>query len=82
MFTIMRKTVDGRRSESYYQKRENAKRELLESVSRTVNHIGCTIIRTVDRFNEEKGFYEFQVEGTLSTGEKCTWALIDAYFED
>ena len=56
MFTIMRKTVDGRRSESYYQKRDNAKRELLESVSRTVNHIGCTIIRTVDRFNEEKGF--------------------------
>ena len=82
MFTIYRKSVGGRRHDTYYRNWDNAKRELNESMKSALDHIGGTITRTIDRFNAEKGFYEYQVEATLSTGEKCIWALIDGYFSD
>ena len=82
MFTILRKTVDGRIGDDYYHDYGKAKRALNESMDRTMTCIGGTITRKIDRMNTEKGFYEYQVEATLSTGEKCTWALIDGYFSD
>lgn len=82
MFTILSKTVDGRGHDTYYRSWDNAKAALHESVNDAISHIGCIITRTIDRFNADKGFYEYQVEATLSTGNKCIWALIDGYFVD
>lgn len=82
MFTILRKKVDGRSHDTYYRNYDYAKHELHKSVENTMKILGGTITRKIDRMNTEKGFYEYQVEATLSTGEKCTWALIEEYFSD
>ena len=82
MFTILRKTVDGRSHDDYYHDYGKAKRALHESMERTMTNIGGTITRKIDRMNSAKGFYEYQVDATLSTGDKCTWALIDGHFLD
>ncbi len=82
MFTILRKTVDGRSHDTYYRSSDNAKAALNKSVKDAIDHIGGTVTRTIDRFNADKGFYEYQVEATLSTGDKCVWALVDGYFAD
>ena len=43
---------------------------------------GGKVTERIDRMNEDKGFWEYEVRMTTSEGEQVSLAIIDGYFED
>lgn len=83
MFTILRKNFNGRIHDRYFMSWEAAKQELLKDVDECCEHLDGKVTQKLDYFNEEKGFYVFQIEAWFDECEEsCSWALIDGYFED
>lgn len=82
MFTIYRKDVGGRIHDRYFKNYDAAKRELEADVERMRDICGDKVTERIDRMNEDKGFYEYEVRMTLANGEKAVHAIIDGYFED
>ena len=82
MFAIYRKNVGGRIHDRYFKDYDKAKTELKQDVERMRDVCGGKVTERIDRMNEDKGFWEYEVRMTLNNGEKCTLAVIDGYFED
>lgn len=81
MFTIFRKTVNGKTFDRFFHKWENAQVAVEEEVGEFVNRYGWEIVRKIDRMNVEKGFYDFQYD--IRKGDmKATLSLLDGYFID
>lgn len=81
MFTIFRKTVNGRYHDRFFRSWENAKCALIDEVDEFVSRYGWEIIRKIDKMNIEKGFYDFQYD-IRKGGMKATLSLLDGYFID
>lgn len=87
MFAIYRKNVGGRIHDRYFKSYEKAKEELLRDEERMCKLFAgeVTMRKRVDRMNQDKGFYEFEVRMTVNTGticEQASLAIVDGYFED
>lgn len=82
MFTILIKRVGNRRFDRYYKNWENAQNAMeYEEVADFLNS-GYIIKNRIDRMNNEKGFYEYEVTLTKENEEEVSLALIDGYFMD
>ncbi len=82
MFTILVKRVGNRRFDRYYKNWENAEKAMeYEEVADFLNS-GYMIKNRIDRMNNEKGFYEYEVTLTKENEEEVSLALIDGYFMD
>lgn len=82
MFAIYRKNVGGRVHDRYFKNYDAAKRELKADVERMRDVCGGKVTERIDRMNEDKGFYEYEVRMTLENGETASHAIVDGYFED
>lgn len=82
MFTILSKNFAGRKTDRYFKDWVTAKEELDKDVEDCCKSLGGKVIRAIDRFNREKGWYEYEKTASFPNNESCTWALIDGYFED
>ena len=82
MFTILRKNFAGRVFDRYFCDWDKARKVMDEDVDICVEVLDGDITRTIDRMNVDKGFYMYEKSAKFANGETCTWALIDAYFED
>lgn len=90
MFTILSKAVysptqERSTFERYFKSWDNAKEAMDDSVNYCISAINAVMTNQLDRFNADKGFYEY--EKTLETemnGEtyKIVFALIEGHFED
>ncbi len=80
-FTVYIKEVGGRHFERYYKKWDNAKKELDSELAEMIKK-GWTVTNRRDRFNEAKGFYEYDVKGKTSKGEDFTLFLAEECFQD
>ncbi len=81
MFTIYIKDIGGRAFERYYRKCENAKKELESELSIAIAE-GWVIRYRREKFNSDKGFYEFDVCGQTCEGEDFSFYLVEAHFQD
>ena len=77
MFAIYRKNVGGRITDRYFKNYDKAKEELKADVERMRDICHAKITERIDRMNEDKGFYEYEVRMRVNTG-----AIVDGYFED
>ena len=66
----------------YFKNYDAAKRELKADVERMRDVCGGKVTERIDRMNEDKGFYEYEVRMTLENGETASHAIVDGYFED
>ena len=82
MFAIYRKNVGGRITDHYFKNHAAARRELHADVVRMRDVCHGKVTERIDRFNADKGFYEYEIRMTLANGETASHALIDGYFED
>jgi len=82
MFAIYRKNVGGRVHDRYFKDYDKAKAELKRDVERMRDVCGGKVTDCIDRMNEDKGFWEYEVRMTTSDGEQASLAIIDGYFED
>lgn len=82
MFAIFRKTVGGRVHDRYFKNYAAARRELHADVQRLRDTCHGKVTKRIDRMNEDKGFYEYEVRMTVDTGETATLSIVDGYFED
>lgn len=82
MFAIFRKTVGGRVHDRYFKNYDKAKAELKQDVERLRDTCHGKVTKRIDRMNEDKGFYEYEVRMTVDTGETATLSIVDGYFED
>ncbi|MBP3212626.1 MAG: hypothetical protein J6M41_08710 [Prevotella sp.] len=82
MFAIYRKNVGGRILDRYFRDYDNARTELKRDVERMRDVCGGKVTERIDRMNEDKGFWEYEVRMTTSEGEQVSLAIIDGYFED
>lgn len=85
MFAIYRKNVGGRILDRYFRDYDNAKTELKRDVESMCDVCGGKVTERIDRMNEDKGFYEYEVRMRVNTGtivEQVSLAIIDGYFED
>jgi len=85
MFAIYRKNVGGRVHDRYFKDYESAKRELKTDVERMRDVCDGKVVERIDRMNEDKGFYEYEVRMRVNTGtivEQASLAIVDGYFED
>lgn len=82
MFTILYKSVGGRKFERYFLSWDNAKKEMDDEVNEFVEKYGMRIDCRHDHFNVAKGYYCYDVFGTLPNNEEVVLALVDGYFED
>jgi len=82
MFAIYRKNVGGRILDRYFKDYDKAKAELKRDEERMRDVCGGKVAERIDRMNEDKGFYEYEVRMTLNNGEACSLAIVDGYFED
>jgi len=85
MFAIYRKNVGGRVHDRYFKNYDAAKRELKADVERMRDVCGGKVTERIDRMNEDKGFYEYEVRMRVNTGtivEQVSLAIVDGYFED
>ena len=85
MFAIYRKNVGGRIHDRYFKDYDNARTELKRDVERMRDVCGGKVTERIDRMNEDKGFWEYEVRMRVNTGtivEQASLAIIDGYFED
>lgn len=82
MFAIYRKNVGGRILDRYFRDYDNARTKLKRDVERMRDVCGGKVTERIDRMNEDKGFWEYEVRMTTSEGEQVSLAIIDGYFED
>lgn len=82
MFAIYRKNVGGQVVDRYFKDYAAARRELHADVQRMRDICGGKVTERIDRMNEDKGFWEYEVRMTIEGGETATHAIIDGYFED
>ena len=85
MFAIYRKRVGDRVHDRYFKDYDAAKRELKADVERMRDVCGGKVTERIDRMNEDKGFYEYEVRMRVNTGAICeqvSLAIVDGYFED
>ena len=82
MFTILRKNFAGRIYDRYFRNCDKARKVMDEDVDVCVEVLDGDVTRTIDRMNEDNGFYMYEKSAKFANGETCTWALIDARFED
>ena len=66
----------------YFKDYDKAKAELKRDVERMRDVCGGKVTDCIDRMNEDKGFWEYEVRMTTSDGEQASLAIIDGYFED
>lgn len=90
MFTILTKIVidnEGNKNtfDRYFHDWNNAQEVMDKEVNQHIKE-GATLLKSVDRMNVAKGFYEYEkiLEKKYENGEvfNFTYALIDAYFAD
>lgn len=90
MFTILTEIVidnEGKKNtfDRYFHEWNNAQEVMDKEVNQHIKE-GATLLRSVDRMNVAKGFYEYEkiLEKKYENGEvfNFTYALIDAYFGD
>lgn len=86
MFAIYRKIVrsdiGGRVHDCYFMDYDKAKAELKRDEERMRDVCGGKVTERIDRMNEDKGFYVYEVRMTLNNGETCSLAIVDGHFED
>lgn len=82
MFLTLSKNVDGRRGYRYFHKWENAEKAMLEDVENIKRSFDAKVVRNLDYFNADKGFYIRQIELLTPQNENFTYAILDSYFED
>ena len=82
MFAIYRKDVGGRIHDRYFRNYERARQEIKQDVERMRDICGAKVTETIDRMNEDKGFWEYEVRMALPNGETASLAIVDGYFED
>ena len=85
MFAIYRKTVAGRVHDRYFVSNQLARRELNADVERMCDVCHAQVTERIDRMNEDKGFWEYEVRMRVNTGtivEQASLAIVDGYFED
>lgn len=82
MFAIYRKNVGGRIHDRYFKDYDKAKTELKRDVERMRDVCGGKVTERIDRMNEAKGFWEYEVRMTIDTGEAVSLAIVDGHFED
>lgn len=82
MFAIYRKNVGGRIHDRYFKDYDKAKVELKADVERMRDICDGQVTERIDRMNEDKGFYEYEVRMTLDNGETASLAIVDGIFED
>lgn len=82
MFTIILKDFNGRQTERYFKSWDKAKKEMDKDIEVCCKDLNGTICETLDNFNSDKGVYIYEKTASFDNGEKCTWALIEEYFED
>lgn len=80
MFYTYRYSVDGRKFDRYYEKWENAQKQLLRDAL-SLRKDGAKKISSADYFNAEKGFYIYEKEYEHK-GSKFHLSIIDCYFSD
>ena len=81
MFAIYRKNVGGRIFDRYFMDYDNARTELKRDVD-VCAKFGGKVTERIDRMNEDKGFWEYEVRMTTCEGEQASFAIVDGYFED
>ena len=82
MFAIYRKNVGGRILDRFFRDYDNARAELKRDVERMRDVCGGKVTERIDRMNEDKGFWEYEVRMTTDEGEQVSLSIIDGYFED
>ena len=83
MFTILRKDFGGRVGDRYFKTWDAAKEAMHKDIEDCCKNLGGKVIGKTDRMNVAKGFYMYEQTADFpEQKEKCTWALIDGYFED
>lgn len=82
MFTILRKNFAGRIYDRYFRNCDKAREVMDADVDVCVEVLDGDVTRTIDRMNSDAGFYMYEKSAKFANGETCTWALIDARFED
>ena len=85
MFAIYRKNVGGRVHDRYFKDYYKAKAELKRDVERMRDVCNGQVTERIDRMNEDKGFWEYEVRMRVNTGtivEQASLAIVDGYFED
>ena len=83
MFTILRKNFGGRVGDRYFKSWDAAKAAMHKDIDDCCAHLGGTVCDKLDRMNVAKGFYMYEITANFpERKEKCTWALLDCYFED
>ncbi len=80
MFFTYRYSVDGRRFDRYYEKWENAKKQLLTDAS-SLQKDGAKRISSHDYFNAGKGFYVYEKE-YKHEGMTFNLSILDCFFSD
>lgn len=85
MFAIYRKNIGGRIHDRYFRDYATAKMVLKQDVERMRDLCGAQVTERIDRMNEDKGFWEYEVRMIVDTGAICEQAslsIVDGYFED
>lgn len=81
-FYILQKNFGGRKGHRYFRDWNNAKEEMDKDVAMCCKDLNGKVVKTIDRMNVSKGWYEYDKTAHFPNGEDCTWALLDGYFED
>ena len=87
MFAIYRKNVGGRIHDRFFKDYQKARAAMKQDVDEIVvwakEKLNYDVqVETIDRMNEDKGFWEYEMRWTNMEGERVSHAIIDGYFED
>lgn len=82
MFTSLIKDVDGRKTERYFKRYDNAEKAMVEDINSCNKTIPLALVKCVNKTNIAKGFHERYEIYKSDKGETFTWSLVENYFED
>lgn len=87
MFAIYRKNVGGRIHDRFFKDYQKARAAMKQDVDDIVawakEKLNYDVqVETIDRMNEDKGFWEYEMRWTNMEGERVSHAIIDGFFED